>query len=65
MNLVKIGALYLNCDQITEVRDTGVDIEVFFCCSNRATTLKGADAQALRLWLDSVARDLEPATSHE
>ena len=61
MNLVKIGATYLNLDQVTEVRDTGVDIEVFFRGSDRATVLRGADAELLRGWLDSVARVLSPA----
>ncbi len=58
MNLVKIGGLYINLDQVAEIRDTGIDIEVFYRGSDRATTLRGSDAERLRNWLDSFSRDL-------
>ncbi|GIW89431.1 MAG: hypothetical protein KatS3mg108_3755 [Isosphaeraceae bacterium] len=58
MNLIKIGGLYINLDQVTEIRDTGVDIEVFYRDSQRATTLRGWEAERLRSWLDSISRDL-------
>lgn len=58
MNLIKIGALYINLDQVAEIRDTGVDIEVFYRGSDRATTLRGAEAERFRSWLDSISRDL-------
>jgi len=57
--LVKIGSIYLNLDQVTEVRDTGIDVEVFFGAVT-ATTLRGAEAEALRRWLDQKATDLNP-----
>lgn len=60
MNLVKIGSTYLNLDQATEIRDSGVDIEVFFRGSERATILRGVDADLLRNWLDAAAQDLNP-----
>ncbi len=59
MNLVKVGSTYLNIDQATEIRDTGVDLEVFFA-SDKATVLRGADAEKLRGWLNAIARDLNP-----
>ncbi len=60
VNLIKIGATYLNLDQATEIRDSGVEIEVFFRDNERATILRGADGELLRRWLDSVAQDLNP-----
>lgn len=65
MNLVKIGSMYLNIDQATEIRDTGVDVEVFFRDSERATTLRGAEAEKLRQWLTCIAKDLNGATTEE
>lgn len=61
VNIIKIGALYLNLDQIAEVRDTGVDIEIYYPGSDRATTLRGAEAEQLRRWLDTLAKDLNPS----
>ena len=58
MNIVKVGPLYINLDQIAEVRDTGVDIEIFYRGSDRATTLRGAEAEKLRRWLDTIAKDV-------
>lgn len=58
MNIVKIGALYINLDQVTEVRDTGVDVEIFYRGSDRATSLRGEEAEKLRQWLDTLAKDL-------
>jgi hypothetical protein len=60
VNIVKVGALYINLDQIAEVRDTGIDIEIFYRGSDRATTLRGSEAEKLRRWLDTIAKDLNP-----
>ena len=57
MNLIKIGSSYVNFDQVTEIRDVGVDIEIFFGI-NDLTTVRGADAERLRQWLDKIATDL-------
>lgn len=57
VNIVKVGALYINLDQIAEVRDTGIDIEIFYRGSDRATTLRGSEAETLRRWLDTIAKD--------
>jgi hypothetical protein len=54
MTLVKIGGSYLNLEMITEVRDTGIDVEIFFN-TEKATILRGGEADAFRRWLDSVA----------
>ncbi|MEW4566743.1 hypothetical protein AB1L88_02635 [Tautonia sp. JC769] len=54
MTLVKIGGSYLNLDMITEVRDTGIDVEIFFS-TEKATILRGGEAEAFRRWLDSIA----------
>ncbi len=52
MNFVKIGSSYLNLDRATEIRDTGVDIEVFYGPKD-VVTLRGADAEKLRKWLNN------------
>lgn len=59
MELVKIGSIYLNLDRATEIRDTGMEIEVFFE-TVKATVLRGDDAEKLRRWLDNIASDLNP-----
>ena len=56
MTLVKIGGTYLNMEMVTEIRDTGIDVEIFFN-TEKATILRGADAEAFRRWLDSTAID--------
>jgi hypothetical protein len=56
MTLVKIGGTYLNMAMATEIRDTGIDVEIFFN-TEKATTLRGSDAETFRRWLDSVAID--------
>ncbi len=58
MILIKIGATYLNLEHAAEIRDTGVDLEIFFRGSDRATTLRGAEAERLRQWLNKRAEDL-------
>ena len=60
MNLVKVGALFINLDHVAEVRDTGVDIEIFYRGSDKATTLRGAEAERMRKYLDGTAKDLNP-----
>ncbi|QDV32257.1 hypothetical protein [Tautonia plasticadhaerens] len=56
MTLIKIGGTYLNMELVTEIRDTGVDVEIFFN-TQKATTLRGAEAETFRRWLDSTAFD--------
>jgi hypothetical protein len=53
MQYIKVGALYINLDQVAEIRDTGVDLEIFYRGADRATVLRGSEAQALRTWLDA------------
>lgn len=60
MQLVRIGSYYLNLDRVTEVRDTGLELELFFE-TTRATILRGVDAERLRTWLNLAAHDLNPA----
>lgn len=64
MEMVKIGSIYLNMDRATEIRDTGLEIEVFFETA-KATVLRGDDAEKLRSWLDHAATDLNPPTGGE
>ncbi len=61
MKLVKIGSTYYNIDKVTEIRDTGVDIELFFT-SDKASTLRGADAEKMRRWLGGISEDLNRST---
>jgi hypothetical protein len=58
MTLVKVGPLYVNLDQATEIRDTGVDLEIFYQGSDKATTLRGSEAEQLRRWLSSHSDDV-------
>jgi hypothetical protein len=60
VNIIKIGALYINLDQVAEVRDTGIDIEIDYRGTDRATTLRGAEAELLGRRLDTLAKDLNP-----
>jgi hypothetical protein len=53
---LKVGSMYVNIARVTEVRDTGVDIEIFYE-GDKPTTFRGSDAESLRAWLDSVAVD--------
>ncbi len=64
MSLVKIGSTYLNLDRATEIRDTGMEIEVFFE-TEKATVLRGADAEKLRRWLSEIATDLNPPAEND
>lgn len=59
MTLVKIGASYLNLDLVTEIRDTGIDVEIFFQ-TDKATILRGVDAETFRRWLTTAAVDPSP-----
>ncbi len=59
MELIRIGARYLNLERVTEIRDTGLELELFFE-ANQATVLRGADAERLREWLTLTATDLNP-----
>lgn len=61
MNLVKIGARYLNIDRVTEIRDTGMEVEVYFE-SKEATVLRGTEAERVRRWLDRESVDLDDST---
>lgn len=64
MEMVKIGSIYLNMDRATEIRDTGLEVEVFFE-TTKATVLRGDDAEKLRRWLDVAASDLNPPIEAE
>lgn len=64
MNLVKVGSSYINMDQVTEIRDTGVDIEIYFS-TETPSTLRGADADRFRAWLKDVIHDLNPNDDEE
>lgn len=57
MKLIKVGSMYYNVERVTEIRDTGVDLELFFD-SDRPAVLRGGEAERLRHWLDSNSTDL-------
>jgi hypothetical protein len=57
MKFIKIGPMYFNIERVTEIRDTGVDLELFFG-PDRPAVLRGAEADRLRRWLDSNSTDL-------
>lgn len=59
-NLVKIGSLFLNLDQVVRVEDlfarTKEDrLVVYFSSGDEPLTLSGHEADDLRTWLNSVA----------
>jgi hypothetical protein len=69
-NLVKIGSLFLNLDQVLRVDDlfskTKEDrMVVHFSSGDEPLTLTGQEADDLRTWLNSVATNLRKAGDPE
>jgi hypothetical protein len=69
-NLVKIGSLFLNLDQVLRVDDlfarTKEDrLIVYFSSGDEPLTLTGQEADDLRTWLNSVATNLRQAGEPE
>ena len=69
-NLVKIGSLFLNLDQVLRVDDlfarTREDrMIVYFSSGDEPLTLTGQEADDLRTWLNSVATNLHAAADPE
>ena len=69
-NLVKIGSLFLNLDQVLRVDDlfsrTKEDrMVVHFSSGDEPLTLAGQEADDLRTWLNSVATNLRQAGEPE
>jgi hypothetical protein len=69
-NLIKIGSLFLNLDQVLRVDDlftrTKEDrLVVYFSSGDEPLTLAGQEADDLRTWLNSVATNLRQAGEPE
>ena len=69
-NLVKIGSLFLNLDQVVRVDDlfarTREDkLVVSFSSGDEPLTLSGQEADDLRTWLNSIATNLRQAGEPE
>ena len=69
-NLVKIGSLFLNLDQVLRVDDlftrTREDrLVVYFSSGDEPLTLAGQEADDLRTWLNTVATNLRQAADPE
>ena len=69
-NLVKIGSLFLNLDQVLRVDDlftrTREDrLVVYFSSGDEPLTLTGQEADDLRTWLNTVATNLRAAADPE
>lgn len=69
-NLVKIGSLFLNLDQVLRVDDlfnrTREDrLVVYFSSGDEPLTLSGQEADDLRTWLNTVATNLRQAGEPE
>jgi hypothetical protein len=69
-NLVKIGSLFLNLDQVLRVEDlftrTREDrLVVYFSSGDEPLTLTGQEADDLRTWLNTVATNLHQAADPE
>ena len=69
-NLVKIGSLFLNLDQVLRVDDlftrTREDrLIVYFSSGDEPLTLAGQEADDLRTWLNTVATNLRQAADPE
>ena len=66
-NMVKIGSLFLNLDQVSRVDDlfnrTKEDrLVVYFSSGDEPLALSGREADDLRTWLNTVATNLHQAT---
>ena len=69
-NLVKIGSLFLNLDQVLRVDDLFVRtredrLVVYFSSGDEPLTLAGQEADDLRTWLNTVATNLRQAADPE
>jgi hypothetical protein len=69
-NLVKIGSLFLNLDQVLRVDDlfarTREDrMVVYFSSGDEPLALSGQEADDLRTWLNTVATNLRQAADPE
>ena len=69
-NLIKIGSLFLNLDQVLRVDDlfskTKEDrMVVHFSSGDEPLMLAGQEADDLRTWLNTVATNLRQATEPE
>jgi hypothetical protein len=69
-NLVKIGSLFLNLDQVLRIEDlftrTKEDrLVVYFSSGDEPLTLAGQEADDLRTWLNTVATNLRQAADPE
>ena len=69
-NLVKIGSMFLNLDQVIRIDDlfarTKEDrLVVYFSSGDEALALAGQEADDLRTWLNSVATNLRQAGDPE
>jgi hypothetical protein len=69
-NLIKIGSLFLNLDQVLRVDDlfarTKEDrMVVYFSSGDEPLTLAGREADDLRTWLNSIATNLRQAGEPE
>jgi len=69
-NLVKIGSLFLNLDQVLRIEDlftrTREDrLVVYFSSGDEPLTLAGQEADDLRTWLNTVATNLRQAADPE
>ena len=69
-NLVKIGSLFLNLDQVLRVDDlfarTREDrLIVYFSSGDEPLMLSGQEADDLRTWLNTVATNLHQAVEPE
>jgi hypothetical protein len=69
-NLIKIGSVFLNLDQVLRVDDlfnrTKEDkMVVHFSSGDEPLTLTGRDADDLRTWLNAVATNLHAAAEPE
>jgi hypothetical protein len=69
-NLVKIGSLFLNLDQVLRIDDVFIRtredrLVVYFSSGDEPLTLAGQEADDLRTWLNTVATNLRQAADPE
>ena len=69
-NLVKIGSMFINLDQVLRVDDlflrTKEDrLVLYFSSGDEPLALTGQEADDLRTWLNTVATNLREATEPE
>jgi hypothetical protein len=69
-NLVKIGSMFLNLDQVLRVDDQFArsredKMVIHFSSGDEPLTLAGREADDLRTWLNAVATNLHAAAEPE